>query len=381
MKADLKRLHYAPNPTNTDPGTLFAQACIPRAFFSAGSMGVVNGNGMFIRHFGTHSRMPSDPTIETNDLSLYDIASVTKSIVALVVLWAVTHRYLRLDDLVKKYLPSIKVAHGSEPTIKDLLTYAACFHLQHWNKPYTGMSPEEMRDGLMSADVLVGNMTHYANYPPVVLGIILEKVTGQSLPELCQEVLFEPLGIFPTFKPPMKIEHVVATRVHCGATAPGIVHDEFTFQSGLFGAAGLYATCEDLLRIGRLILGHGFDGSKQLISRSLIDAMCTNQFDHGPKFGLGWGLWDQFATGYDPSEGAVIEAGLQGFSKGAIMKNGYTGCQLAIFPKINTATVILTNRVHPADQTSHLWINQFRYSCVMTLLTGVMPAGTSGLWQ
>ncbi|MFM2383732.1 MAG: hypothetical protein RIQ72_304 [Candidatus Parcubacteria bacterium] len=381
MTKKLKRLPYAPNLAGTDPGTLFVQACMPRQFFSAGSLGIIKGDGVYMRHFGVHSRLPGDPRVETGDLSMYDIASVTKSVVALVVLWAVTENLMKLDDPVKKYLPLIKVPHGREPTVRDLLTYAARFQLDHWEKPYTGIPLKEMVSGLMSADILVGNMTHYSNYPPIVLAVILESVTGRKLPDLCREVLFEPLGIFPTFNPAQSLEHVVATEAIGGVSYPGLVHDELTRAIGMVGAAGLFATCEDLLCIARFILDKGAIDGKQIIDPALIEQMGTNHFDQGSRFGLGWGIWDEFANGYDPMTDTVGTVSLRGYNVGAIFKNGYSGCHLAIFPKIDTAVAVMTNRVHPDRSTSGQWINRFRHSVVMTCLTGIMPSGTNILWD
>jgi CubicO group peptidase (beta-lactamase class C family) len=382
MKKELKRLSYAPNQTRSDPGILFTQACIPRQFFSAGSFGVLNGDGMYMRHFGAHSRLPGDLEIEAGDLSMYDVASVTKSVVALVVLWAVTERLLKLDDPVRRYLPLIKVSHGKEPTVRDLLTYAARFQLDHWEKPYTSMPSKDMVSGLMSADVLVGNMTHYSNYPPIALVAILESVTSRSLADLCREVLFEPLGIFPTFAPPQSLEHVVATEAIGGVSHPGLVHDELTRAIGMVGAAGLFATCEDLLRIARFVLDKGSIDGKQVIDPALIEQMGVNQFTEGSRFGLGWGIWDEFASGYDPMTEALESlGGLAEFRSGAIFKNGYSGCHLAIFPKLDTAVAVMTNRVHPNRSTPGQWINRFRYSVVMTCLTGMMPSGTNVLWD
>jgi serine-type D-Ala-D-Ala carboxypeptidase len=378
MTKRLKRLSYAPNLA--DPGTLFVQACMPRQFFSAGSLGILNGDEIYMRHFGVHSRLPGDPKIETGDLSMYDVASVTKSVVALIVLWAVTQGFLKLDDPVRRYVPLIKVSHGREPVVRDLLTYAARFQLDNWEKPYTGMSLQDMVSGLMSADILVGNMTHYSNYPPIVLAVILESVTGKKLPDLCREVLFKPLGIFPTFDPPQSLGHVVATEAIGGVSYPGIVHDELTRAIGMVGAAGLFATCEDLLHIARFILDRGAVDGNQIIDPELIEQMGTNHFDQGPRFGLGWGIWDEFASGYDPMTETVSAMGLQGYNAGAIFKNGFSGCHIAIFPKIDTAVAVMTNRVHPDRSTSGLWINRFRYSVVMAALTGFLPLGTDILW-
>ncbi len=364
---------------------LLTQSCIPRRFFSAGAFGIIKGDGCFDKYVGSHSSRPIDLSIPTTADSLFDVASVTKSVVGLMTLWAVSEGLLSLDDAVHKFLPDITIVGGLPPTVRDLMSYAVRLHLDFLKKPYTGNPGFFYGPTLRCAHMTAGSTLHYGNYQPILLALILEKLTGKTFADLVSEVLFVPIGMSgATFDPPKSLERVVATEVEgdiaSGSLLCGTVHDEFTRASGLPGASGLFATCRDLLCLLRFILDKGAHEGKQIIREDLIDLIGENQFASGPKFGLGFGIWDEFAAGYDSMSETMADIDPR-YSEGAVFKNGFTGCQVCLFPRLDTGVVTLTNHVHPKRRNNSQWINRFRYASVMTLLSGSFPKDTRLLWD
>lgn len=376
----LTRSHSMPNDQADHPGVLLTQAVHPTRRIMSGSIfGIVHGHSCFTVARGSHAFNGEGSMVSVTEESLFDLASITKSVVSAIILILISKGKLALESLVADYLP-IQVLHGKQPTIRDLLTYAAVFQLNHWQKPYDSIPPALAREELNHATVTVGNMMRYSNYPPIALVRIAEVITDRLIEDLAKEVLFDPLGMTrATFTPRHDIHEVVATEIPVGGSEPlvGVVHDELTRNTLLpCGAAGLFGTVNDLLVFCRFLLNQGHDGASQLINRSLISQLGENRFTEGPRFGLGFGLWDEFSSGF----GNVPRPLRDSDGRGAFFKNGFTGTHISVFPALDTAVVLLTNVVHERRNQSPLWINRFRHSVVTHALTGQFPHGTEMLW-
>lgn len=379
-----KPLDYQPNPRRQSPAILFAQATIPSRpiGFSAGAHGTIGKDGnYFAEYAGKHSRFEGHPEIRTGPASLFDGASVTKSVVALLAFYVMSHGGLKLTDRVRDFIPGLRPATSDDPTILDLLTYRVRFHLDHLRKPYTDRSSENLVREVSAAQVTVGDRFSYGNYQPIVLCRILEIISGWDFRRLAREALFEPLGMSATFDPPKSVESVVATEIDDATGQPlcGVPLDELTRASGLLGAAGIFCTCADLLRIGELILNMGSHNGQQIIHEKYIRMMSQDQFESGPRFGIGFGIWKEFASNFDPMTEAVREIGAD-YAEGAIFKSGFGSSMLAVFPAIERAVAILFNCAHPRRHANSDWANRFRYAAIMQALTGELPSDAKLLW-
>lgn len=402
---------YATNSKRTSSRVMLAQGGEARSFFSSAACGTTVASShphvydwmaspprgehppdfyQYTLYAGAHARRSMFPRARaTGRDSRYDMASITKSVpVALLVLWAITQGLLGFETKIKNFFPSLQVLHGADPTIKDLLTYGVRFSLDHLRKPYDIGKDALLRE-LLNAEVTCSDFT-YGNYPPILLALILEQVTGLSLPDLADRVLFRPLGMQCTFTPEARSQkseetvgttQYVCTEIPPGKSEPleGVVHDEFTSASGLLGASGLFASVDDMLRVLQFLLHKGAINGEQIIREDLIAQLGMNQSTGGTPFGLGFGLWSEFAEGFDPMT-EVVKNINPNYARGAFFKGGFTGGIIVCFPEIETGAVLLTNAVHPYRHASHQWLHRFRYSVIMQLLSGELPADASILW-
>lgn len=363
-----------------DPSLLVIQARA-RGLFSAGSVGVLKGSDYTIKNFGSHSSFGDGALIPVEDTSLFDVASVTKSVpVALLVMWAITEGHLNLDMEVEKILPGLR-REGPEPLrIRHLLAYSSRFHLDHLTKPYGGFAEGELMDIILNCACSVSHTFHYSNYQPLILGVILERMSGQSLESLAQEVLFNPLLLDATFTP-KNPRLVVTTEVdeHTQQPLCGTVHDELTRAVGRPGAAGLFATTIDMLTVLRFLLNKGSWNDKQVIREDLVSQIGQNQFEQGTRFGLGFGVWEEFNSGF-PEHDAMGHLPAD-FAKGAFFKNGFTGVSIMGFPALDMGIVIHTNHVHPKRDHSTRWMNLFRHAVSLFILSGKVPFEAKTLWK
>ena len=138
------------------------------------------------------------------------IGSNTKTMTGTVVLQLVQEGKLRLDDPVSKYRPD--VPNGENITIEHLLNmrsglynYTEALELNHSldTTPDRAFAPDEMLTFALTRppSSVPGARYEYSNTNFVLLGLIVEKLTGKPLDEVLEERIFDPLGLDDTSLP------------------------------------------------------------------------------------------------------------------------------------------------------------------------------------
>jgi len=132
----------------------------------------------------------------------FNIASVTKMFTAVAVMQLVASGKLDLHVPVAAYNPHLP--HASEITIHQLLTHTAGFD-RYWNDAYRAARSDlrTIADYLkLFADIPLefppGTRHHYGNAGYVILGALIEQVTGASYYEYMRREIFEPIGMYNT---------------------------------------------------------------------------------------------------------------------------------------------------------------------------------------
>ena len=143
----------------------------------------------------------------------YRIGSITKTMTATVILQLAQEGKLVLDDPISKYRPD--VPNGDNISIAQLLdmrsglagyTENPMFQQAVDDDPERIWTPDELLALAFSVPPLFppGTAWQYSNTNYVLLGLVMEDVTGQSVAELFQERLFDPLGwTAPSCRPSM----------------------------------------------------------------------------------------------------------------------------------------------------------------------------------
>ena len=129
----------------------------------------------------------------------FPIASVTKPMVATAILQQVEARKLTLDDTVEEWLPDT-VAQGDRITIRQLLSHRSGVHepqsLDEW-LPLVKLTDRDIVKilGAKQPDFEPGTNSNYSNFGYILLGMILEKVTGASIGEVLDSSIFDRAGM------------------------------------------------------------------------------------------------------------------------------------------------------------------------------------------
>jgi CubicO group peptidase (beta-lactamase class C family) len=198
-----------------------------------------------------------------------------------------------------------------------------------------------------------GERMEYSDISFLLLGFVLEEVTGMPLDQAVRRFLWEPMGLLDQDGPYYRRTTQSATRAYEEIAATelspwhqtvlqGQVHDENCWAMGGYsGHSGVFARAEHLLRFSKALLG-GF------LSNRTINEMWTKVSRP-----VGCGR----TRGWDTPSAQGSSAGRY-FSTESVGHLGFTGTSLWIDPRAKLAVTLLSNRVHPSRE--NIKIRAFR---------------------
>jgi serine-type D-Ala-D-Ala carboxypeptidase len=313
-----------------------------------GAYAVVGSREGIVAEYGAGRLDSADATAPTAR-TVWDLASLTKVIgTTSAVLQLVGSGRVELDAPAVRYLPEWTVAGAAQVTVRHLLSHNA--GLPAWRALYKEAdgADEAMRLILATPlDTLPGVRFVYSDLGFILLGRIVERVSGESLSAYGPAHIFGPAGMRETrYLPPS------AWR---GRTAPteqdpwrqrklrGEVHDENAARlGGVAGHAGLFSTAHDLARFARLYLNGGQIDGARVLDSATIAAFTRVQDSTVSRRALGW----ETPTGRN-------SAG-QHLSPQAFGHTGFTGTSIWMDPSRNVFVILLTNRVNPTRQNTRI---------------------------
>jgi len=284
-----------------------------------------------------------DPTARpvTED-SISDVASLTKVVAtATATMQLVERNQLSLNDQACNFLRQLRQAPKNRITISQLLAHTAGFP---GGEPLSRQlkSRDEILEAIFSLNLLYppGTNRIYDDLGYILLGLIVESITGVTFDKYCQNEIFRPLKMNETMFVPGKtfLGRIVPTEIDSGrgGLLRGIVHDERAYiMGGVAGHAGIFTTAPDLGRFSRLMMGHGESALARILSDASIKLMWSRQWrDSQGEYGLGWDrLRPSYMNGIDDCD--------------AVGHTGFTGVSLVISQRRDLAIILLSNRVHP----------------------------------
>ena len=182
--------------------------------------------------------------------------------------------------------------------------------------------------------------TIYSDVGAIILGEIVEKISGLPLNVFADSMIFKPLGMGTTFfnPPSNKMRRIVPTEFKPdGTIVHGYVHDENAYSlGGVAGHAGLFSTAKDLAVFSQMMLNDGLYGWKRIFKTETVNEFTTkaNVVDGSSRL-LGW-----------DSPGGYASGGIY-LSDNSFGHTGFTGTSMWIDPDQGIIVILLTNAVHP----------------------------------
>jgi len=297
------------------------------------------GQVVFLHAYGQRQLQPTQETMTID--TVFDVASLTKPIVtATSIMQLVEQGKIALDDPVSKHLPDFATNEKASVTIKQLMLHTGGLIPDNALGDYAPGHDEAIRKVMhIKLSYPPGDDFRYSDVGFIVLGELIEKVSGEDLNSFTQKNIFSRLKLADTTYLPGEAlrSRAATTEQRDGHWMKGEVHDPRAFAlGGVAGHAGLFSTASDLARYAQTLLNQGKGNNEQILQPGTITEM-TNayQVPRGIR-GLGWDK----QTGYSSNRGKTMSA--RAFGHG-----GFTGTGLWIDPELDLFVIFLSNRVHP----------------------------------
>ncbi|MCY2966848.1 MAG: serine hydrolase [Planctomycetota bacterium] len=278
--------------------------------------------------------------------AVFDLASLTKPIATATSVMILADRgVLNVDEPVARYWPEFAASGKQEITVRHLLIHTSGLIPDNALDDYQHGSEEAWRRiANLAPRAPLGEKFQYSDVGFLVLGKVVERVSGKTLDEFTRDEIFRPLGMNETgYLPGAALrERAAPATQRDGAWIQGEVHDPRAhLLGGVAGHAGLFSTPQDLAVYASALTGRGKSGSEALFSAKTWALMAeSNTVPNGIR-ALGWDR----ATGYSINRGAKMSA--QAFGHG-----GFTGTALWIDPAHDLFVIFLSNRLHPHGKGS-----------------------------
>ncbi|MGC2791247.1 MAG: serine hydrolase, partial [Candidatus Sulfotelmatobacter sp.] len=305
-----------------------------------GAVLIVGHDGAVIYRKAYGSRV-LEPRREAMSLdTIFDLASLTKVIATTTAVMQLVERgEVRLNDPVAKYLPEFAQNGKDDITVRQLLIH------------FSGLEPDldlkatwegkQTAYGMAFADAPAeapGSKFTYSDVNFIVLGALVERVSGETLDEYVQRHIFVPLKMTRTrFVPPAAwLPKIAPTQYDENEHMLwGVVHDPTARRmGGVAGHAGLFSTGDDLAKFAQTLLNGG-DG---ILAELTVEKMTRpEQPPWAPVLrGFGWDIDSPLSS----NRGDLLPVGSYGHT-------GWTGTSIWIDPTTQTYIILLTNAVHP----------------------------------
>src|SRR4051794_38663010 len=306
---------------------------------------LVVGHGsevVYRKAYGSRSLVPTRQPMTPD--TIFDVASLTKVVATTPSLMKLFEDgKLRIDDPVTKYLPEF-LGGKRDITIRLLMTHFSGFQPDfelgsRWTGYETGVKKALAETPIAPP----GARFIYSDTNFILLGEIVRRVSGMSLPDYATRTVFQPLGMAETgFLPDPALRTRIAPTEkdpETGVPFSGVVHDPRSrYMGGVAGHAGLFSTADDLAKYASMMLAMGQAGGRQVFSPLAVKKFTepATPADQPILRGLGWDI----DSSYSSNRGELFPIGSYGHT-------GYTGTSLWIDPTTNSFIILLTNVVHP----------------------------------
>ncbi|HWR13096.1 MAG TPA: serine hydrolase domain-containing protein [Rectinemataceae bacterium] len=284
--------------------------------------------------------------------TLFDAASLTKPLAtSLLVMKAREAGAIDIDKTAGHYLPGLQPLTAGIPLHRLLTHTSGLPAIPAIERRFPSPSSLDRDDAISELCAIrpersCGEAVVYSCAGYMILGLILERVSGKLLGDLYRTEIAEPLGLpKATFAPgigrdgaPLFVEGAAATEF-CAwrkRRMRGQVHDESAYcLGGHSGNAGLFASLEDIFLTASMLIQEGSAGGRRFLSEKSIADLKTEKTA---------GLGERRSFGFRLHETGTFEGPLWGPS--SFGHTGFTGTSLAIAPEQKMLAIVLTNRVY-----------------------------------
>jgi uncharacterized protein YbbC (DUF1343 family)/CubicO group peptidase (beta-lactamase class C family) len=318
-----------------------------------------DGQVIYRKAFGERALEPRREPMSVD--TIFDVASLTKVVAtSIAVTQLVQKGQVRVNEPVAKYIPEFAENGKEEITVRELLTHHSGLPedldlSQPWEGRDSGLHMAYAEKPIYAP----GSQFLYSDVNFIVLGALVERVSGTSLDQYCRKNIFLPLNMTHTrFLPPAAwLPKIAPTQFdEHDKMLRGIVHDPTARRmGGVAGHAGVFSTADDLSKFAQALLA-----GSTILSPLMVEKMTTPQQPPTSTVlrGFGWDIDSPFSS----NRGDLLPVGSFGHT-------GFTGTSLWIDPTSRTYIIVLTNAVHPRGKGSAVALR----SKIATAVAAALP--------
>ncbi|WP_439102564.1 serine hydrolase domain-containing protein [Congregibacter sp.] len=317
--------------------------------------------------------------------TLFRIYSMTKPIVSLALMTLWERGLFTLDDPVHRFIPAwkdLRVREGGAwpefqtrqvdrpMRIRDLLTHQSGLTYDFMQTTEIDRAYRKMKVAWPSKNYTLDDMIEQLATLPLefspgerwnysvatdVVGFLIERISGQSLPEYLRAVIFEPLGMRDTaFSPREDQLDRFASCYTRDAQKRVVLQDDaqasrYMDRSFYSGGGGLVSTVEDYLRFCQMLLGGGAANGQRIIGRKTLELMVANHLPGGAD------LASVAMAGFTETDHEGVGFGLGFASKVDPVKNGYPASRGSYYWGGMASTLFW---VDPAEELAVVFMTQ-----------------------
>jgi uncharacterized protein YbbC (DUF1343 family)/CubicO group peptidase (beta-lactamase class C family) len=316
-----------------------SQGQIPGAVLVVGH----DGRVVYRKAYGNRAIQPRREAMTLN--TVFDCASLTKVVATTTAMMQLWERgKFRMSDPVAKYVPEFAPNGKQDITVRQLMVhYSGLPPDLDLGKPFAGKDAAYRMAFEETPARAPGSRFVYSDVNFVVLGALVERLSGEALDEYSQKHIFTPLGMRETrfVPPPAWFSRTAPTEEDENHhMLRGVVHDPTARRmGGVAGHSGLFSTADDLAKFAQALL----DGGRGVLTPATIAKMTSPQQPATGTAvrGFGWDIDSPFST----NRGELLPVGSFGHT-------GFTGVSLWIDPATKTYIVLMTNAVHLGEKGS-----------------------------
>ncbi|HLA68815.1 MAG TPA: serine hydrolase [Bacteroidota bacterium] len=292
------------------------KVCVANGQFNGSALVAEDGTVIFKKGYGMANfdwGIPNAPDTK------HRIASITKQFTATLIMQLVEKNKIKVGEKITTYLPDYRKDTGDKVTVHHLLTHTSGipnytslpgFWSDSTRNPY---SIEYLIKNFCSGDLEFepGSKYNYCNSGYVLLGAIIEKVTGKPYVQMLEENILKPVGMKNSG---IEDESFILANRSYGylKNAGQRVRDPYFRMQNAWAAGAMYSTVEDLYRWDQALY---FDD--KLLTRKSKSVYFAPHIESGGGgfYAYGWGI-AKYALGQSPDSVTAIvhTGGLNGYN-------------------------------------------------------------------
>jgi D-alanyl-D-alanine carboxypeptidase len=275
------RAENATSQTIAEKAAAYMDARLKVGKFSGTVLVAKDGQTLFAKGYGfanIEHEVPNTPKTK------FRLASVSKQFVATGIMILEADGKLKVEDPLKKHLPDCPKA-WADVTLHQLMSHTSgvpenlriAFLKGMWTQP---IDVDHILDVVKekALDFKAGEKYSYSNTGYVLLGLVIEKLSGQPYGDFLRDRLFKPLGMNETGVDSRRL--VLKHRANnYGLSKGDFVQAQYVDLSQVYAAGSLYSTVEDLLKWDTALC------TEKVLPQKSLDKMWTAVKEN---YGYGW---------------------------------------------------------------------------------------------